>query len=123
MRIVNLVPSPWIAVNWDTGNSYLAGIEDPYQGLEHVRDHVRHLHAKDISIEHAEAERGKVTGTPVGCTCGDGVVDWDRVLSILNPLDRDITLSVECGTIDQAARSLAFLRQLLGNRVRDTPRS
>ena len=65
-------------------------------------------------IGHAAAERGKVTGTPVGCACGDGVVDWERVLSILDPLDREITLSVECGTIDQAARSLAFLRKLLG---------
>ncbi|MFN2323012.1 MAG: TIM barrel protein [Trueperaceae bacterium] len=30
LKIVELVPSPWIAVNWDTGNSYLAGLEDPY---------------------------------------------------------------------------------------------
>jgi sugar phosphate isomerase/epimerase len=117
MRIVNLVPSPWIAVNWDTGNSYLAGIEDPYEGLMRVRDHVRHVHAKDIDMAHASAERGKVTGTPVGCACGDGVVDWERVLSILDPLDREITLSVECGTIDQAARSLPFLRKLLGDRL------
>ncbi|MYZ47241.1 sugar phosphate isomerase/epimerase family protein [Propylenella binzhouense] len=117
MRIVNLVPSPWIAVNWDTGNAYLAGVEDPYEGLSHVRDHVRHVHAKDISFAHAEKERGKVTGTAVGCACGEGVVDWDRVLSILDPLDRELTLSVECGTIDQAERSLAFLTKLLGRRL------
>lgn len=123
LSIVNLVPSPWIAVNWDTGNSYLAGLEDPYEGLSRVRGHVRHVHAKDISLSHAEAERGKVTGTPVGCACGDGVVDWEQVLSILDPLDRDITLSVECGTIDQAARSLDFMRRLLGNRLHDERRS
>jgi len=29
LKIVNLVSSPWIAVNWDTGNSYLAAVEDP----------------------------------------------------------------------------------------------
>lgn len=116
LRIVNLVDSPWIAVNWDTGNSYLAGIEDPYDGLTSVREKVRHVHAKDIDFEHAEKERGKVTGTPVGCACGDGVVDWDRVLSILDPLDREITLSVECGTIDQADRSLTFLRDLIARR-------
>jgi sugar phosphate isomerase/epimerase len=115
LKIVNLVKSPWIQVNWDTGNSYLAGVEDPYDGLTRVRDHVFHVHAKDISLEHGEKERGKVTGTPVGCACGDGVVDWDRVVSILKPLDREIYFSVECGTIDQAARSLAFLRKLLGD--------
>jgi sugar phosphate isomerase/epimerase len=82
-----------------------------------VRDHVRHVHAKDISIEHSERQRGKVTGTPVGCACGDGVVDWEKVLEILDPLDREIFLSVECGTIDQAARSLEFLRKMLGGRL------
>ena len=51
-----LVPSPWIGVNWDTGNSYLAGLEDPYEGLESVRELVRHVHAKDISMEHSERE-------------------------------------------------------------------
>jgi sugar phosphate isomerase/epimerase len=117
LRIVELVPSPWIGVNWDTGNSYLAGLEDPYEGLALVRDHVRHVHAKDIDLGHAERERGKVTGTPVGCACGDGVVDWDRVIEILDPLDREITLSVECGTIDQAERSLAFMRTLLRGRT------
>lgn len=100
-------------MNWDTGNSYLAGIEDPYEGLETVVGHVRHVHAKDISFEQAEQSRGTITGTPVGCACGEGVADWDRVISILKPLDREITLSVECGTIDQAERSLAFLRDLL----------
>ena len=117
LRIVNLVPSPWIQVNWDTGNAYLAGVEDPYEALESVLDHVHHVHAKDISIEHSERERGKVTGTPVGCACGDGVVDWERVLHILDPLDRELTLSVECGTIDEAERSLAFLTSLVRERT------
>ena len=119
LRIVNLVPSEWIAVNWDTGNSYLAGVEDAYDGLRAVRDHVRHVHAKDISITHSEAERGKVTGTPVGCACGEGVVDWDKVFSILDPLDREICVSVECGKIDEAERSLAFLKKAIGNRNAD----
>lgn len=116
LRIVDLVPSPWIQVNWDTGNAYLAGVEDPYEALTRVRDRVMHVHAKDISFEHSERERGKVTGTPVGCACGEGVVDWDKVLHILDPLDREITLSVECGTIEQAESSLAFLTKLLEKR-------
>ena len=117
LKIVQLVDSPWIAVNWDTGNSYLAGLEDPYEGLLQVRDYVRHVHAKDISMEHSERARGKVTGTPVGCACGDGMVDWEKVCAILDPLDREIFLSVECGTIEQAERSLVFLKQTLGKRL------
>lgn len=122
LKIVRLVDSPYIQVNWDTGNSYLAGVEDPYEALENVRDYVYHVHAKDISFAHSEAERGLVTGTPVGCACGEGVVDWERVLSILDPLDRDIFLSVECGTIDEAERSLSFLRRVIGPRLLDDAR-
>lgn len=117
LRIVDLVPSPWIGVNWDTGNAYLAGAEDPYEALATVRDRVIHVHAKDISFEHSERERGAVTGTPVGCACGEGVIDWDRVLDLLEPIDREITLSVECGTIDEADRSLRFLTDLLAKRT------
>jgi sugar phosphate isomerase/epimerase len=115
LRIVELVPSPWIQVNWDTGNAYIAGAEDPYDGLEHALQRVYHVHAKDISFEQSDT-RGTVTGTPVGCACGEGVVDWERVLHILDRLDREITLSVECGTIDQAERSLKFLSGLIGHR-------
>ena len=118
LKIVNLVKSPWIRINWDTGNSYLAGIEDPYEGLKLVKDQVFHVHAKDISMAQSESDRGKVTGTPVGCACGQGVVDWERVLDILDPLERELILSVECGTIDQARWSIIFFNDLLENRNR-----
>jgi sugar phosphate isomerase/epimerase len=114
LKIVNLVKSPWIGVNWDTGNSYLSGLEDPYEGLELVKDQVLHIHAKDISLQQSEHERGKVTGTPVGCACGEGEVDWDKVFEIMAPVDREIFLSVECGKIDEAERSLGFLKKVLG---------
>ena len=38
-------------------------------------------------------------------------------VAFLDPLDRDLFLSVECGTIDQAERSLAFLRKACGSRL------
>lgn len=119
MRIVNLVESPWIGVNWDTGNSYLAGLEDPYDGLSLVKDHVRHIHAKDISLAQGQAERGTITGTPVGCACGEGMVNWDKIFDILDPIDREFFLSVECGTIAEAERSLVFLKKTLGKLLID----
>ncbi|MGD8499315.1 MAG: sugar phosphate isomerase/epimerase [Phycisphaerales bacterium] len=112
-RIYNLVDSPAIGINMDTGNAYLAG-QDVYKWLERVAERLVHLHAKDISVEHAEAERGKVTGTPVGCACGDGVIDWARVIEIVRKkTPRDIVFSVECGTPDQAKRSLKNLKELV----------
>jgi sugar phosphate isomerase/epimerase len=111
-RIGSLVDSPWLQFNYDTGNAFLAG-EDPYAGLKAVRGRLAHVHAKDIAFSHAAAERGKVTGTPVGCACGDGVIDWTRVIGILEETGWDGVLSCECGTSDQAARSLAHLQGLL----------
>ncbi len=111
-KIYHLVDSPAIGINFDTGNSYLAG-EDPYQWLERVLDRLVHLHAKDISIEQSDEERGKVTGTPVGCACGDGVIDWKRVIDICKNANRDIVFSVECGTVEQAKRSIEHLSSLV----------
>jgi sugar phosphate isomerase/epimerase len=112
LRIATLSDSPWLKVNYDTGNAFLGG-EDPCEGLKAVADRLVHVHAKDIAIQHAEAERGKVTGTPVGCACGDGVIDWARVIAILRDGGFNGVLSCECGTSDQASRSLAHLNALL----------
>ncbi|MBN2508524.1 MAG: sugar phosphate isomerase/epimerase [Verrucomicrobia bacterium] len=110
-RIYGLVKSPVLGINFDTGNSYIAG-QNPYPWLEHVVGRLIHLHAKDISVEHSQAQRGKVTGTPVGCACGDGVIDWGRVMRICRKARRDIVFSVECGTVEQAERSIRHLKKV-----------
>ena len=111
-RILNLVDSPAIGINFDTGNSYLGG-EDPYGWLEDSLGRLFHLHAKDIAFEQSAAERGKVSGTPVGCACGDGVIDWQKTIEICKRAPRDIVFSVECGTIEQAEKSYNYLKSLL----------
>ena len=111
-RILELVDSPWIRVNYDCGNTFLSG-EDPYAMLEAVADKVVHIHAKDISRQQADAERGKVTGTAVGCACGDGELDWHRIVKRLKQAGFKGVLSVECGTEDQAKRSLTYLTKVL----------
>ena len=111
-RIHALVKSPVIGINFDTGNAYLCGY-DPYLWLERVIDRVVHIHAKDISVQQSSHQRGKVTGTPVGCDCGDGVIDWRRGIKICRRSKRNLVLSVECGTIEQAERSVHHLGELL----------
>jgi len=112
-RIQKLVKSPSIGINFDTGNAFLCG-QDPYKWLKRVAKRLVHLHAKDISIEQGGAERGKVTGTPVGCACGEGVIDWKKVIQIIRKdCPRDIVLSVECGTVEQAERSIKHLEPLI----------
>ena len=112
-RIYNLVKSPAIGINLDTGNAYLCG-HDVYEWLDRVAERLVHLHAKDISVTHSDAERGKVTGTAVGCACGEGMLDWAKIIEIVRKkTPRDIVFSVECGTPDQAAKSLEHLSELL----------
>jgi len=111
-KMCRLVDSPAIGINFDTGNSYLGG-ENPIEWLEKIKGELIHLHAKDISIEQSDKERGLVTGTPVGCACGDGVIDWKKVVEICKSLPQDIVFSVECGTVDQAERSIRHLKALL----------
>ena len=86
---------------------------DIYEWLESVKNHLVHFHAKDISVQQGKDERGKVTGTPVGCACGDGVVDWKRVIDIVKTTNREVVFSVECGTVPDAIRSFEYLSRLL----------
>jgi sugar phosphate isomerase/epimerase len=113
-RIYKLVKSPAVGINYDTGNAFLCG-HDPMKWLKRVVKRLVHLHAKDISVAHGAAERGKVTGTPVGCACGEGVIDWAKVIAIVaKDCPVDIVLSVECGTIEQAERSIRHLKGCVG---------
>ncbi len=102
-----LVDSPAIGINLDTGNSFLSG-NDPHVWLEDSIDDVVHVHAKDISARDAERYRGKRRGM-LGCACGDGVIDWARIVEICQRAPRDLVLSVECGSTEDAERSLSHL--------------
>ncbi|MBI1895548.1 MAG: sugar phosphate isomerase/epimerase [Acidobacteria bacterium] len=114
LKVATLVESLFLKINYDTGNAFLGG-EDPYRGLEAALPLLAHVHAKDISVRQAEKEKGKVTGTPVGCACGEGVVDWRRVVQMLFRAKWSGVLSVECGTPKQAADSLAHLRAIMAD--------
>ena len=81
-KIMTLIDSPALTINLDTGNSYLSE-NDPHEWLEQIIGEVTHLHAKDIGIEDASRLRGKVRGM-LGCACGDGVIDWERIVKTLH---------------------------------------
>jgi 3-oxoisoapionate decarboxylase len=106
-RTLALVQGKEIGINFDTGNAFLNG-NDPYEWLESVLDRVVHIHAKDISEENARLYRGKVHGM-LGCACGDGVIDWERIVAICRKAPHDLVFSVECDTIDDAVRSFEHL--------------
>ncbi len=102
-----------LGVNFDTGNSFLAG-NDPAKMLEEIVDRVIHVHIKDIP-ESELPMRGKVTGTRVGVAAGEGVVELREILAVLANHGYTGTLSVECDTWEQAIRSREFLEPLVAN--------
>jgi len=101
-----------LGVNFDTGNFFLAG-NDPVQGLKPIAHRIIHVHAKEIPASQL-GERGRVTGTRVGVAVGDGVIDFAGIVAVLAAAGFHGTVSVECDTLEQAARSLPRLRALIG---------
>lgn len=106
--------SPFLRLNMDTGNTYIAG-QDPVAFLERFLDKVNHVHIKDVSPELARALRGELTGIAVShCAIGDGVnaENIRRVLRMLREAGYDGVLSLECegqgGPLIE--RSLAWVR-------------
>jgi len=111
LEILNLVESPYMNCNPDTGNIFMAG-QDPYEFLEAIAKRVVHVHAKDIGGV-VMGERGKVTGVPSGCACGEGVLDWGRIVKILRKAGFKGVLSVECSTEEQGLASIKHLNKVL----------
>jgi sugar phosphate isomerase/epimerase len=109
--------SPFLNLNLDTGNSFIAG-RDPVAFCERFVDRIRHVHVKDVSESLAAAVRGEQTGIAVSqCAIGDGVnaANIRRILERLRDRRYDGVLSMECegqgGPMIE--RSLAWLRATL----------
>ena len=111
LKIMALVDSPYFNCNPDTGNVFMAG-EDPYEYVQAIAKRIVHVHAKDIGGVVMD-DRGKVTGVPSGCACGEGVIDWAKIVKILRKAGFKGVLSVECSTEEQGASSIKHLRKAL----------
>jgi sugar phosphate isomerase/epimerase len=109
LGIVEPFQSEYVRINFDTGNTFIAG-NDPVTFLKGVRKYVNHVHVKDVSKELAEAARGKDTGISASVVpIGQGVnapniagciqylkeTNWDGVFSIESDGEENIQPSVE----------------------------
>ncbi len=109
--------SPYLRMNMDTGNTFIAG-RDPVKFLQRFIQRVVHVHVKDVSESLAAALKGKDTGIAVShCALGDGV-NADNIRTCLKML-RDAgyggVLSMECEGAGgpMIEKSLAWLRKTL----------
>ena len=112
-QILEFSDSPLLRMNFDTGNSFIAG-QDPVEFLRRFRHKVSHCHIKDVSEELAKAVRGGETGIASSVVAiGEGV-NADNIagcIELLKELNWDGVLSIECeaapGKVEQ---SLEWLR-------------
>lgn len=113
-QILNFFDSPYLRMNLDTGNTFIAG-QDPVAFLRRFRDKVSHCHIKDVSEELAKAVRGGETGIATSViSIGEGVnaENIAGCIELLKDTDWDGVLSIECeaapGTVE---KSLEWLRK------------
>jgi len=109
--------SPFLKMNMDTGNTYIAG-QDPAGFLGQFLDRVGHVHIKDVSPSLAASARGELTGIAVShCAIGDGVNadNIRRCVAMLLENGYDGVLSLECEGAGgpMIEKSLACVRNLL----------
>jgi sugar phosphate isomerase/epimerase len=97
-EMLAFVDSPYLGMNMDTGNTFIAG-QDPVQFLSRFAGRVSHVHIKDVSPSLAAAARGELTGIAVShCAVGQGVNadNIRRCLALLAESGFDGVLSIEC---------------------------
>jgi len=112
-QILEFSDSPLLRMNFDTGNSFIAG-QDPVEFLRRFRHKVSHCHIKDVSEELAKAVRGGETGIASSVVAiGEGV-NADNIagcIELLKEMNWEGVLSIECeaapGKVEQ---SLEWLR-------------
>jgi sugar phosphate isomerase/epimerase len=111
-QILSFFDSPYLRMNLDTGNTFIAG-QDPVKFLRRFRDKVSHCHIKDVSEGLARAARGGQTGIASSVVAiGEGV-NADNIagcIELLKDTDWDGVLSIECeaapGKMDQSVEWL-----------------
>jgi sugar phosphate isomerase/epimerase len=113
-QILSFSDSPYLRMNFDTGNIFIAG-QDPVKFLRRFRDKVTHCHIKDVSEELAKAVLGGQTGIASSVvSIGEGVnaENIAGCIELLKEIDWDGVLSIECeaapGKVEQ---SIEWLRK------------
>ncbi len=116
-KMLDFADSAHFGLNFDTGNSYIAG-NDPVEFCKRFIRRINHVHIKDVSESLAKASRGEETGIGIShCAIGDGV-NAENIVGVLTLL-RDAGYSGALSMETEGAggplieKSLKWLRQTL----------
>jgi inosose dehydratase len=116
-KMLNFFDTPWLGLNFDTGNTFIAGQEPP-AFLKRFLPKLNHMHIKDVAPDVAE-ERGESTGIGTSyCPIGQGV-NADNIqacIQLLKEANWNGVLSVEClGTDEILSASVEWLREQIAS--------
>jgi sugar phosphate isomerase/epimerase len=112
-RLFRHFESPWLRLNFDTGNSFIAG-HDPLDYVKALRTYLSHCHIKDVSPELAAAARGEETGIGSSFVPVGGGVNADNIrkcMAYLEETEWDGVVSIEChGSDENTAASVEWMK-------------
>jgi len=97
-KMLNFCDSPYLRMNMDTGNTFIAG-QEPAAFIKRFVERISHVHIKDVSKSLAASVRGEQTGIAVShCALGEGenAGNIRRCLELLRDHGYDGVLSMEC---------------------------
>jgi sugar phosphate isomerase/epimerase len=97
-KMLNFCDSPYLRMNMDTGNTFIAG-QEPAAFIKRFVERISHMHIKDVSKSLAASVRGEQTGIAVShCALGEGenAGNIRRCLELLRDHGYDGVLSMEC---------------------------
>ena len=92
LQLLEQVDSPWLGVNFDTGN-FARLLDDPIKGMELLAKHTLATHIKDLRVNRAAAvdDWFFLSTTPVG----EGFIDNLRLARLLKQADYQGFLAME----------------------------
>lgn len=120
-RLLRHFDSQHLRVNFDTGNTFIAG-HDPLEYLKALRPFVSHCHIKDVSADLAAAARGEETGIGSSIVHVGGGVNAHNIQRCIQFLHRTRwtgVVSIECHGSDENTRaSVAYMKSILPTTAR-----
>ncbi len=117
-RLATQNGSDRVGINFDTGNSFIAG-QDPVAFLDQVKERVVHMHIKDVSPALAQVMRGAETGIASSEEFVGGGANADnirRCLDIMQATGREIPISPEAAGDRLMLPSIAWIKDYLNSR-------
>lgn len=113
-EIMSFYDSPYLRINMDTGNVFIAG-QDPVAFVEEFKNRISHVHVKDVSEELAQAMRGELTGIALSQSAvGAGVnaANIEKCIQVLLANGYEGVFSLECDG-SQLEKSLNWIRGIV----------